>query len=125
MDIGKRYHWSASHVLNGLPEGHPCGRMHGHNYSAEVFVAGAIGENGFVIDYHDLDATIGEYIARHLDHQHLNNATLFRDGANPTAELIAVRLAEVCGTLLPAYVTVSKVMIRETERTAAVWHAIR
>lgn len=43
--LSKEFHFSAAHRLEGLQEGHPCGRMHGHNYIIRVFL---IGEVNFV-----------------------------------------------------------------------------
>ena len=37
--ISKEFHFSASHRLEGLHDGHPCGRMHGHNYVVEIELA--------------------------------------------------------------------------------------
>jgi 6-pyruvoyltetrahydropterin/6-carboxytetrahydropterin synthase len=38
--ITKQFSFSASHVLDHLPEGHPCARrLHGHNYIAELVLA--------------------------------------------------------------------------------------
>jgi P-type Ca2+ transporter type 2C len=34
--IAKRFAFSASHVIGGLPADHPCARLHGHNYEVEV-----------------------------------------------------------------------------------------
>ncbi|MCU7558451.1 6-carboxytetrahydropterin synthase [Macrococcus capreoli] len=84
-EIEKQFHFSSSHVLNGLPEGHPCGRLHGHNYIA-VFVLGAdvLNDYGFVVDYRALDS-IKRYIDDTLDHRHLNDVLSFQ----PTAENLA------------------------------------
>ena len=38
--ISKDFAWSASHVLDGLPKGHQCGRLHGHNYVARIELSG-------------------------------------------------------------------------------------
>lgn len=84
-EIEKQFHFSSSHVLEGLPETHPCGRLHGHNYIA-VFVLGSdvLNDVGFVVDYRELDR-IKHYIDNNLDHRHLNDIFSF----NPTAENIA------------------------------------
>jgi 6-pyruvoyltetrahydropterin/6-carboxytetrahydropterin synthase len=37
--IAKRFAFSASHVIGGLPTDHPCARLHGHNYEVEVLAA--------------------------------------------------------------------------------------
>ena len=52
--VSKRFAFSASHLLDGLADGHPCARLHGHNYEVEVVAASAdLDPRGFVVDYHD------------------------------------------------------------------------
>lgn len=82
--ISKEFHFSASHVLNGLKEGHPCGRLHGHNYIIKVYLKGEPDEVGFVQDYNDLEP-IKKWIDDNLDHKHLNDYFTF----NPTVELMS------------------------------------
>lgn len=75
--ISKEFHFSASHVLNGLNEGHPCGRLHGHNYVVTVFLKGEPNKHGFVQDYRELEP-IKKYIDEVLDHRHLNEVFPFQ-----------------------------------------------
>lgn len=83
--ITKQFTFSASHQLEGLPDDHPCSRLHGHNYIVEVELqAPALDSVGFVQDYRDLDF-VKEMIDRELDHRHLNGVI----GINPTAENLA------------------------------------
>jgi len=44
--IGKRFSFSASHFIGGLPADHPCARLHGHNYDVEVVLRQAQAEDG-------------------------------------------------------------------------------
>ena len=53
--ISKEFHFSASHQLHGLKEGHPCGRFHGHNYIVKIFLSGEPNKDGFVQDYGELN----------------------------------------------------------------------
>ncbi|MEU8333686.1 6-carboxytetrahydropterin synthase QueD [Micromonospora sp. NPDC048839] len=88
--IGKRFTFDASHRLPGLPEGHKCGRVHGHTYTVEVVLEGdSLTGPGFVTDFGDL-APFGQYINDHLDHRHLND--VLGDIA-PTSERLAWHLA--------------------------------
>lgn len=83
--ITKEFHFSASHVLTGLNDGHPCGRLHGHNYIVKVELKDEfLDKVGFVQDYRELDL-IKNFIDENLDHKHLNDFFEF----NPTAENMA------------------------------------
>jgi len=85
--IAKEFAFSASHVLDGLPEGHQCGRLHGHNYVVEIeLTADRVDDRGFVLDYGDLSPFKG-LVDTFLDHRHLND--VLTDGLNPTAENLA------------------------------------
>jgi 6-pyruvoyltetrahydropterin/6-carboxytetrahydropterin synthase len=75
--ISKEFHFSASHQLNGLKTGHPCGRLHGHNYTVRIFLRGELDKDGFVQDYNDLKP-ISEWIDNTLDHKHLNDVFDFQ-----------------------------------------------
>jgi len=85
VTICKRYHFSSSHFLPKVPPEHPCANLHGHNYVVEVEVQGPINEQGFVIDFHNLDLLVKPLI-KTVDHRHLN---LVAGLENPSAEIIA------------------------------------
>jgi len=71
--ISKEFHFSASHIIEGLPEEHPCGRLHGHNYIVElVLAAEKLDSVGFVVDLGDLKP-FKKIIDDELDHRHLND----------------------------------------------------
>ena len=110
--ISKRFEFSASHVLSGLPTGHQCGRLHGHNYTVEVEMrTPELDPRGFVRDYGELIA-VKEWLDHNLDHRHLNDVVTF----NPTAELLAQFLyGEICQMELEP----SAVIVCETPKTRA------
>jgi 6-pyruvoyltetrahydropterin/6-carboxytetrahydropterin synthase len=83
--ITRRYHFEAAHFLPHVAPDHKCRRMHGHNYVAEISVAGAIDERGFILDFFELDLVIAPLL-KAIDHRLLNEV---RGLENPTAELIA------------------------------------
>ena len=94
--IGKRFKFSASHQLFGLAEGHKCARLHGHNYEVEVTLeAQAVGTEGFVRDYGDLDR-LKDYLSSHLDHRHLNDVLAGTVASRTTAESLAEYLYDWC-----------------------------
>ena len=110
--ISKEFSFDASHILMGMPEGHKCGRLHGHTYTVIVELAmPKLDDNGFVQDYGDLEP-IKQYIDNHLDHRHLNDVLMM----NPTAELIAMHLYEEFKQDFPKLKSVS---VKETAKTIA------
>ena len=85
--ISKEFHFSASHQLSGLREGHQCARLHGHNYILTVELSGArLDRVGFVLDYGEL--SLVKDIVDWMDHRHLNDLFDF----NPTSERIVKHL---------------------------------
>lgn len=114
--IRKEFAFSASHQLSNLPEGHPCTRMHGHNYVVTVELAVKkktdLTPAGFCQDYRELDP-IKKYIDETLDHRHLND--VFPD-MNPAAELLALRLYTI---FKPDFKRLRAIEISETPKTTA------
>jgi 6-pyruvoyltetrahydropterin/6-carboxytetrahydropterin synthase len=114
--ITKEFAFSASHVLDGLPIGHPCSRLHGHNYVVVVLLQSTVLDNrGFVVDYGEL-GVFGQWIADNLDHQHLNDR-MPDDWRSPTAENIARVLFDVARQMFPR--TMAAVRVSETPKTWA------
>ncbi|URM88715.1 6-carboxytetrahydropterin synthase [Streptomyces sp. MRC013] len=114
LRITKQFAFSASHRLDGLPEGHQCGRLHGHNYLVEVELSAGRDQltgPGFVRDYGDL-AGIKGWIDEWLDHRHLND--VMKD--NPSAEHLAVFIYEQWCTTYPE---LTAVRVSETPKTWA------
>ncbi len=71
--ISKSFHFSAAHHVPALKDGHPCKRMHGHNYEVHVEMSSeTVNEAGFVRDIKDLD-TFKRYIDDNFDHRLLND----------------------------------------------------
>jgi 6-pyruvoyltetrahydropterin/6-carboxytetrahydropterin synthase len=111
--ISKEYHFSASHILPGLPADHPCSRMHGHNYIVEVeLCAKKLNKHGFVRDYRELDE-LKQYIDSTVDHRHLND--IFGDNGT-SAESIAKFFYDWCKS---RWSEVTAVRVRETPRSCA------
>lgn len=116
--IGKTFAFEAAHYLPGLPEGHKCGRMHGHSYRVTVSVGTDVDLTppGFVVDFADL-VPVKEFIDAALDHRVLNDVL----DVPPTSENIARWLFDWCEIhlRLPASVWVVSVRIQETANTYA------
>jgi len=111
--ISKEFAFSAAHWIAGLPDDHPCRRLHGHNYRVELILyRDTVTPIGFVRDYADLD-DFKQWLDENLDHRNLNEV-LGHD--QTTAENIAEYLYNKWKSRYPelAYVRVS-----ETQKTWA------
>ena len=114
MEVFREFTFEAAHRLPFVPEGHKCGRLHGHSFRVEVRVEGDIDPaTGMVIDFAEIKAAFAPLLDR-LDHYCLNEV----DGLdNPTSENLArwiwVRLA---GSL-----PLSEVVVRETCTSGVVY----
>ncbi len=114
--ISKQFSFSASHILNGLSDNHPCSRLHGHNYLVTVHLkAEKLNNAGFVTDYNELKI-VKDFIDKTLDHRHLNDIFDF----NPSSENIARYLYELFKEKLPQLYAVE---VSETPKTSAIYEA--
>lgn len=110
--IAKTFSFSASHVIEGLPTGHPCGRVHGHNYVVTLELARPdLDGVGFVRDFGDL-ADVKSWLDARCDHRHLNDVLplgvpttceaiarwIFDEWIEGLPELVAVRVSETART---------------------------
>ncbi len=109
--IRKQFEFSAAHQLNGLPQGHQCARLHGHNYVVEVELrSNKLNEHGFVVDYGDL-SQLRHHLDANFEHRFLNDFF-----SQPTAEMIAAQLFHWCRQRWPETLAVS---VSETPKTWA------
>jgi 6-pyruvoyltetrahydropterin/6-carboxytetrahydropterin synthase len=103
--LTRRYMFSASHRLHSdaMSEAEnvatygKCNNPHGHghNYTLEVMVSGAVAENtGMVCNLVDLDGFVQREILEHFDHQNLNTLTEFA-GAVPTTENLCMVIYDI------------------------------
>lgn len=84
--LQKSFTFEAAHRLPKVPEGHKCGRLHGHSYRVTVELSGPVNpETGFVLDFADLSAVVKPVVAQ-LDHYYLNDIPGLE---NPTSEILA------------------------------------
>lgn len=117
FQISKRFPFEAAHWLSGLPEGHKCGRLHGHSYTVEVLLeATELTEPGFVVDFSEL-AALKRHLDERYDHQLLNDVLDVR----PTSENLAKVLFDWCNAhiLLPDGARITAVRVSETATTSA------
>ncbi len=115
MDIFNIYHIEAARRLPGLPESHPCSRVHGHSFRIEIHVSGPVDpDTGWVMDFAVLDAAFAP-VRDALDHRFLNDIPGLE---NPTSE----RLAQwVWQRLKPSLPGLSKIVVQETQRSGCIY----
>ncbi len=58
-------HFSASHFLRFCGD---CERLHGHNYTLEVFITGPLNEDGMIVDFNEVKEKAVN-ICKSLDHK--------------------------------------------------------
>lgn len=104
MRLEKTFRFEAAHYLPNVPDGHKCGRMHGHSFRVTIVVEGPVdSHSGWVMDY----AVIKEAFApleEQLDHHCLNEIEGLE---NPTSEVITQWIWDKLKSKLPELVEVA------------------
>jgi len=98
--------FAAAHRLEGLPQGHPCSRLHGHTYRVKVRVRGSELRDGMLVEFGCIKGLIKDW-----DHEFLN-AFL----GHPTCEELARLLWSRVRDLVPEDCKV-QVEISESDST--------
>jgi 6-pyruvoyltetrahydropterin/6-carboxytetrahydropterin synthase len=115
MEIFKEFTFEAAHRLPNVPDGHKCGRLHGHTFRVEVFVRGPVGEEtGWIIDFAEIKEKFDPLYKR-LDHYYLNEVEGLE---NPTSEMLA---KWIWSRLKPELPTLSQLIVRETCTSGCVY----
>ena len=104
----KDFQFEAAHRLPRVPDGHKCGRLHGHSFKIQVEIEGEIDEQtGWVIDYAEI-AEAFRPLHDALDHRYLNEIEGLE---NPTSEVLAAWIWE---RLIPRLPQLVRVTVQET-----------
>ena len=108
MEIWKEFGFESAHRLPRVPEGHKCGRLHGHSFQVRVALRGVPGaETGWILDFADLKKA-WKPLHEILDHRYLNDIPGLE---NPTSEILALWIWERLISSLPM---LSAITVRET-----------
>ena len=106
--LSKSFGFEAAHWLPTFPQGHKCGRVHGHSFRVQVVVEGEVDEQkGYLIDYGEIQRAL-EPIRQQLDHHSLNEIEGLE---NPTSEVLARWLWERLERPLPL---LCEIVVNET-----------
>ncbi len=113
----REYGFEGAHWLPHVPDGHQCGRMHGHSYRVWLHVAGPLDPaKDWVVDFAEIDRVF-EHYRKLLDHHTLNEIEGLE---NPTSERLATWLAaklrDPIARLAPG-VRLVRVDVAETRRS--------
>lgn len=109
--ITKQFTFDAAHYLPNVPEGHKCGRMHGHTYTVRVTVEGEVDPHtGWVADFADITSA-WKPLEGIFDHRVLNDII-----DNPTAENLA---AWIFVYMTEVWASISSVEVSETPNSWA------
>ena len=86
--LKRKYEFHAARKLTALKENHPCGDLHGHTFSVTIKVSGnKLTNEGWIMDFYDIDTHFNEKIHSVLDHKYLNDVEGL---SNPTTEHITM-----------------------------------
>ena len=97
-EIWKEFGFESAHRLPRVPEGHKCGRLHGHSFRVRVALRGTPGaDTGWVLDFADLKEA-WKPLHDALDHRYLNEVPGLE---NPTSEVLAAWIWERLRPSLP------------------------
>jgi 6-pyruvoyltetrahydropterin/6-carboxytetrahydropterin synthase len=114
-EIFKEFTFEAAHRLPFVPEGHKCGRLHGHSFRVALHVAGPVEPvSGWLIDFGDLKDTFRPLYDR-LDHNYLNEIEGLE---NPTSENLA---RWIWDNLQPVVPQLAQVVVKETCTCGAIY----
>jgi len=115
VEIYKDFTFEAAHFLPNVPEGHKCGRLHGHSYKVRIHLTDNIDETaGWFIDFADVKKAFKPILLL-LDHNYLND---IKGLENPTAEVISKWIWERLKAELPQ---LSAVEVKETCTCGAIY----
>lgn len=104
MDLFRIYYLQCARRLPGLPDSHPCARLHGHSFEIKLTLRGDIHPKlGWVMDFDSMDS-IWRRIHDQLDHRYLNDIAGL---SNPSSENLAIWLWQALSGDLPQLLSIS------------------
>jgi 6-pyruvoyltetrahydropterin/6-carboxytetrahydropterin synthase len=115
LEIFKEFTFESAHRLPHVPEGHKCGRLHGHSFRVAIYLEGDVDPHtGWIRDFSEIKAIFKPLYER-LDHNYLNDIPGLE---NPTSENMAKWIWNELKPLLPE---LSAIRIHETCTSGCVY----
>jgi len=103
MDVYCEFSIAAGRRLTGVPDDHPCARIHGHTFLVRLTVSGPVDPHtGFVVDFGDVHRAFAP-VHDALDHRFLNDVPGLE---NPTSEHLAAWIWHRLAASLPGLSTI-------------------
>jgi 6-pyruvoyltetrahydropterin/6-carboxytetrahydropterin synthase len=116
VEIFKEFTFESAHRLPHVPEGHKCGRLHGHSFRVAIYLQGEPDPHtGWIRDFSEIK-TIFKPLYERLDHNYLNDIPGLE---NPTSEVLAKFIWKELKPLLPE---LSAIRIHETCTSGCIYH---
>ena len=104
----REFTFEAAHRLPNVPDGHKCGRLHGHSFRVELVCVGDIDpQSGWLVDFGEVKEKFAPLLDR-LDHHYLNEIEGLE---NPTSENLA---KWIWARLKPALPSLNQINVAET-----------
>jgi 6-pyruvoyltetrahydropterin/6-carboxytetrahydropterin synthase len=115
VEIFKEFTFESAHRLPHVPEGHKCGRLHGHSFRIAIYLQGEPDPHtGWIRDFSEIK-TIFKPLYERLDHNYLNDIPGLE---NPTSEVLVKWIWNELKPLLPE---LSAIRIHETCTSGCVY----
>ena len=116
VEIFKEFTFESAHRLPYVPQGHKCGRLHGHSFKVAIHLSGDIDPaTGWIRDFSEIKA-IFKPLYELLDHNYLNDIPGLE---NPTSEVLAKWIWQQLKPLLPE---LSAIRIHETGTIGCIYY---
>ncbi|MBX2986363.1 MAG: 6-carboxytetrahydropterin synthase QueD [Bdellovibrionaceae bacterium] len=111
FELRQHFQIESARRLPNLPEGHPCGRLHGHSFKIILTLVGEQDPRlGWVMDYHEIETRLRPFLDQ-LDHRVLNDVPGLE---NPTSENLCRWIHDKVRAGIPA---LTRVTVMETPST--------
>ena len=118
MEIYKDFSFDAAHQLPHVPDGHKCGRLHGHTFQLRIVVSGLVDEDsGWIMDFADIKARFRPIYDR-LDHHFLNEIEGLE---NPTSEILVQWIWKQLKPVMPQLI---RLELKETCTSGCVYDGL-